>query len=118
LCIGIGGAPEGVIAAAALKCLGGEMQARLWPEDDKERIRCAQMGIDDPSKILYLDDLVKGNDAIFSATGVSMLGKDMAETHSLVMRCRNKTIRYIKAIHRLSYKANMVFGSGGQMYFD
>ena len=127
LCIGIGGAPEGVIAAAALKCLGGEMQARLWPEDDKERIRCAQMGIDDPSKILYLDDLVKGNDAIFSATGVTdgellkgvrMLGKDMAETHSLVMRCRNKTIRYIKAIHRLSYKANMVFGSGGQMYFD
>jgi len=127
LCVGIGGAPEGVIAAAALKCLGGEMQARLWPEDDHERARCAQMGIQDTSRILYLDDMVKGNDAIFAATGVTdgellkgvrMLGRDMAETHSLVMRNKNKTIRYIKAIHRLSYKANMVFGSGGQISFE
>ncbi|MFZ5634922.1 MAG: class II fructose-bisphosphatase [Bacillota bacterium] len=123
LCLGIGGAPEGVIAAAALKCLGGEMQARLWPEDDEDRARCAQMGITDCSRILYMDDMVKGDDAIFAATGVTdgellkgvrMLGGDMAETHSLVMRYRNKTIRYIKAIHRLSYKANMVFGSGSR----
>lgn len=120
LCLGIGGAPEGVIAAAALKCLGGEMQARLWPEDDADRVRCAQMGISDCSKILYMDDMVKGDDAIFAATGVTdgellkgvrMLGGDMAETHSLVMRYKNKTIRYIRAIHRLSYKANMVFGT-------
>jgi len=118
LCIGIGGAPEGVIAAAALKCLGGEMQARLWPEDDAERIRCAQMGISDTSRILYMDDMVKG-DAIFAATGVTdgellkgvrMLGNDLAETHSLVMRYKNKTVRYIKAIHNLAFKANMVFG--------
>ncbi|MFZ5643384.1 MAG: class II fructose-bisphosphatase [Bacillota bacterium] len=125
LCVGIGGAPEGVIAAAALKCLGGEMQARLWPEDDEDRARCAQMGISDTSKILYMDDMVKGDDAIFAATGVTdgellkgvrMLGNDMAETHSLVMRYKNKTIRYIKAIHNLGYKANMVFGR--PIYFD
>jgi fructose-1,6-bisphosphatase II len=124
LCLGIGGAPEGVIAAAALKCLGGEMQARLWPEDDQERARCAQMGIADTSRVLYMDDMVKG-DAIFAATGVTdgellkgvrMLGNDLAETHSLVMRYKNKTVRYIKAIHNLAYKANMVFGS--PIFFD
>lgn len=121
LCIGIGGAPEGVIAAAALKCLGGEMQARLWPEDDEERARCTQMGIKDINKILYLDDMVRGDDAIFAATGVTdgellkgvrMLGGDIAETHSLVMRYKNKTIRWVKALHHLSHKANLVFGSG------
>lgn len=119
LCVGIGGAPEGVIAAAALKCLGGEMQARLWPEDDEDRDRCARMGITDFNRILYMDDMVKGDDAIFAATGVTdgellkgvrMLGGDMAETHSLVMRYKNKTIRYIRAIHRLTHKANLVFG--------
>lgn len=124
LCMGIGGAPEGVIAAAALKCLGGEMQARLWPENEEERARCALMGIPDCSCILYLDDMVKGDDAIFAATGVTdgellrgvrMLGGDMAETHSLVMRYKNKTIRWIRAIHRLSYKASMVFGSGAKI---
>jgi len=121
LCVGIGGAPEGVIAAAALKCLGGEMQARLWPEDDADRARCAKMGIADCSRILYMDDMVKGNDAIFAATGVTdgellkgvrNLGGDMAETHSLVMRYKNKTTRWIKAVHHLTYKANIVFGSG------
>ena len=120
LCLGIGGAPEGVIAAAALKCLGGEMQARLWPEDDEDRERCAQMGITDCSKILMMEDMVKGDDAIFAATGVTdgellkgvrMLGGDLAETHSLVMRNKNKTVRWIKAIHNLSCKGDLVFGS-------
>ncbi|NTW04495.1 MAG: class II fructose-bisphosphatase [Peptococcaceae bacterium] len=120
LCVGIGGAPEGVIAAVALKCLGGEMQARLWPEDDEDRARCAQMGITDCSKILFMDDLVKGDDAIFAATGVTdgellkgvrMLGGDLAETHSLVMRYKNKTIRWIKAIHNLSCKADLIAGT-------
>lgn len=117
LCIGIGGAPEGVIAAAALKCLGGEMQARLWPESDEEKARCAEMGITDCSQILYMDDMVKGDDAIFAATGVTdgellkgvrMLGGDLAETHSLVMRYKKKTIRYIRTLHRLSYKADIL----------
>lgn len=121
LCVGIGGAPEGVIAAAALKCLGGEMQARLWPEDDEDRERCKKMGIEDTSRILYMDDMVKGDDAIFAATGVTegemlrgvrYLGGDMAETHSLVMRAKTGTIRYIKAIHRINRKPHLVFTNG------
>jgi len=118
LCVGIGGAPEGVIAAAALKCLGGEMQARLWPEDDEDRARCKEMGITDITRILYMDDMVKGDDAIFAATGVTdgellrgvrFTGGDMGETHSLVMRYKTGTIRYIKAVHRLTRKPNLVF---------
>jgi fructose-1,6-bisphosphatase II len=68
---GTGGAPEGVLAAAALKCLGGELQARLVPEDDAQRERCLAMGIRDVNKVLHMDDLVKGDDAIFAATGVT-----------------------------------------------
>lgn len=121
LCVGIGGAPEGVIAAAALKCLGGEMQARLWPEDDEDRERCKHMGIEDISRILYMDDMVRGDDAIFAATGVTegemlrgvrFIGGDMAETHSLVMRAKTGTIRYIKAIHRINRKPHLVFTDG------
>ncbi len=121
ICAGIGGAPEGVIAAAALKCMGAEMQARLCPEDDEERRRCKEMGIDDISRILTMDDMVKGDDAIFAATGVTdgemlkgvrMLGGDMAETDSLVMRAKTGTVRYIKTAHRLSRKTKVIFGSG------
>jgi len=113
ICAGIGGAPEGVIAAAALKCLGGEMQARLVPEDNEEYQRCIEMGITDPRKILYMDDLVKGDDAIFSATGVTdgellrgvrFYGGDRAETHSVVMRAKTCTVRFIRAIHKLDRK--------------
>ncbi|MFX4260719.1 class II fructose-bisphosphatase [Pelotomaculum propionicicum] len=113
ICAGIGGAPEGVIAAAALKCLGGEMQARLVPEDDDEYQRCIRMGIADPKKILSMDDLVKGDDAIFSATGVTdgellrgvrFYGGDRAETHSVVMRAKTCTVRFIRAIHKLDRK--------------
>lgn len=120
ICVGIGGAPEGVIAAAALKCLGGEMQSRLLPEDENELKRCIEMGIGDVSRILYMDDLVKGDDAIFAATGVTdgellkgvrFPGGDMAETHSMVMRYKTKTVRYITAIHCLSRKPTQVFGA-------
>lgn len=113
ICAGIGGAPEGVIAAAALKCLGGEMQARLVPEDDEEYQRCIKMGICDPGKILTMDDLVKGDDAIFSATGVTdgelirgvrFYGGDRAETHSVVMRAKTCTVRFVRAIHKLNRK--------------
>jgi fructose-1,6-bisphosphatase II len=119
ICAGIGGAPEGVIAAAALKCMGGEMQARLWPEDDDDRRRCKEMGIEDINRILSMDDMVRGDDAIFAATGVTdgemlkgvrMLGGDMAETFSLVMRARTGTVRYIKTVHHVSRKANVIFG--------
>lgn len=113
ICAGIGGAPEGVIAAAALKCLGGEMQARLVPEDDEEYQRCIKMGVSDPGRILTMDDLVKGDDAIFSATGVTdgelirgvrFYGGDRAETHSVVMRAKTCTVRFVRAIHKLNRK--------------
>ncbi len=113
ICAGIGGAPEGVIAAAALKCLGGEMQARLVPEDDEEYQRCIKMGVSDPGKILTMDDLVKGDDAIFSATGVTdgelirgvrFHGGDRVETHSVVMRAKTCTVRFVRAIHKLNLK--------------
>lgn len=113
ICAGTGGAPEGVIAAAALKCLGGEMQARLVPEDDSEYQRCLSMGIDNPHRILTMDDLVRGDDAIFAATGVTdgellkgvrFRGGEMAETYSLVMRAKSRTLRFINTVHNLKYK--------------
>src|SRR5690625_7998440 len=69
--LGIGGAPEGVLAAAALKCLGGEIQGKLVPSNDEEIARCEKMGIADIDKVFYMDDLCSGDDAIFAATGVT-----------------------------------------------
>lgn len=106
--LGSGGAPEGVIAATALKCLGGEMQGRLLPSNDDELKRCQEMGIRDVKRILYLDDLVKGSDAYFAATGVSdgdllkgvvYYKNDRAKTQSVVMRAKTGTVRFINAIH-------------------
>ncbi|MCD8502062.1 MAG: class II fructose-bisphosphatase [Bacillaceae bacterium] len=117
LFIGIGGAPEGVITAAALKALGGDMQARLVPMNDEEKERCKKMGIEDTNQILFLDDLVRGDDAIFAATGVSsgellegvrFLGEDLVETDSIVMRAKTRTVRYIKAQHHLNLKPHLV----------
>lgn len=110
--IGIGGGPEGVLAAAALKCLGGDMQARLWPENDAEIARCKTMGISDIKKILTLDDLVKGDEAIFAATGITssnlLSGVHYtsmgARTHTVVMRGKTGTVRFIEAIHRFDKK--------------
>lgn len=110
---GTGGAPEGVLSAAALKCLGGELQGRLLPEDDAQRERCRTMGITDTQKILHMDDLVRGDDAIFAATGVTdgellrgvrFVGKARGTTHSLVMRAKTGTIRFVEATHDLSRK--------------
>src|SRR5204862_2306128 len=67
---GIGGTPEGVISAAALKCVGGGIQARLWPRDDEERRRLADAGLD-PERVLHTDDLVAGDDVFVAATGVT-----------------------------------------------
>jgi len=117
LFVGSGGAPEGVIAAAAMKCLGGDMQGRLLPQNKEEYNRCKEMGISDPSKVLYLDDLVRGDDAIFAATGVTdgellkgvhFLSKDRAETHTIVMRAKTGTLRYVRAIHYLPGKPYLV----------
>ncbi|MCL0067997.1 class II fructose-bisphosphatase [Peptococcaceae bacterium] len=117
LFIGSGGAPEGVIAAVAMKCLGGDMQGRLLPQSEEEYERCKKMGISDPSQVLYLDDMVKSDDAIFAATGVTdgellkgvrFLGKDRAETHTIVMRAKTGTLRHVRAIHYLPGKPHLV----------
>lgn len=117
--MGIGGAPEGVLAAAALKCLGGDMQARLKPENEAEVARCKSMGLADPTQVLTLDDLVKGNDVFFAATGITdgdllrgvrYTGNHLGRTHSIALRCKTGTIRFIEAAHRLDRKPGWVSG--------
>lgn len=111
--LGIGGAPEGVLAAAALKCLGGDMQARLTPENEEEFERCRAMGLTDPRQVLRLDDLVKGDDVFFAATGITdgdllrgvrYIGNHTGLTHSIALRGKTGTIRFIEATHRLDRK--------------
>ncbi len=105
--MGSGGAPEGVLAAAAMRCVGGQIQGRLKPSNDEERIRAAQMGIDDINRKFNLEDLASG-DVIFSATGVtdgSLLDGvhfrgDFAETETVVMRSKSGTVRRIKTRFR------------------
>ncbi|RFU64272.1 class II fructose-bisphosphatase [Bacillus sp. V59.32b] len=112
---GTGGAPEGVIAAVALKCLGGEIQGKLLPQSDQETERCNKMGID-LNSILRMEDLVRGDDAIFAATGVTdgelLKGVQFKEnyglTHSLVMRAKSGTVRFIDGSHSLKKKPNLV----------
>jgi fructose-1,6-bisphosphatase II len=104
---GIGGTPEGVISAAALKCIGGELLGRLWPRDDEERAAAVDAGYD-LDRVLRTDDLVSGEDCFFSATGVTdgdvldgvrYRGPGGATTESLVMRSRSGTVRRISAVH-------------------
>jgi len=104
---GIGGTPEGVLSAAAIKCLGGEMLGRLWPRDDDERQAAVDAGYD-LDEILDADRLVAGNDVFFAATGVTdgdllqgvrYLDDGHATTESLVMRSRSGTVRTVQARH-------------------
>jgi fructose-1,6-bisphosphatase II / sedoheptulose-1,7-bisphosphatase len=105
--LGIGGAPEGVLAAAALKCIGGQMQARLIVDTDEKRERVAKMGIKDPRQKYEIEDMVRG-DCLFAATGVTdgrmlrgvLFGKDVIETETVVMRSVSGTVRWIRAEHR------------------
>jgi len=114
--LGIGGAPEGVLAAAALRCLGGEFQGRLWPEDEDDRKRARKLGITDINKILTMDDLVRGDDVIFTATGITdgdfLKGVryfgNTATTHTIVMRGATGTVRFIDARHRIDKKPKYV----------
>jgi len=110
--IGTGGAPEGVLAAAALKCMGGEFQGRLIPMNDAEKVRVLEMGLE-LGKVLYLNDLVKTDDVFFSSTGISdgdllrgvrYYGNGIAKTQSIVMRGTTGTIRIIEATHHLAQK--------------
>jgi fructose-1,6-bisphosphatase II / sedoheptulose-1,7-bisphosphatase len=105
--LGIGGAPEGVLAAAALRCIGGQMQTRLVIDSEALRERTLKMGIKDPKKKYEIEDMVKG-DCLFAATGVTTgpmlsgvkFGKNIIETETVVMRSVTGTVRYIRAEHR------------------
>lgn len=108
--MGIGGAPEGVIAAVAIKCMGGDMQAQLIPHNQEEIDRCKSMGIDDVNKTLYIEDLVKSDDVYFSATGITecdllkgvVYSKNhIAHTHSIFMDSNTSTVRFIETRHNL-----------------
>ena len=109
--IGIGGAPEGVIAAVALKCLGGEIQGRLKFRNEEEKLRAKKMGMKDINQKLMMNDLVKSEEAMFAATGVTdgtiLKGVSFqshgAKTHSIVMRAKTKTIRFVEATHHFEH---------------
>jgi len=105
--MGIGGSPEAVVGACALKCMGGDMQCKLWLRNDQERQRALEAGLD-LDRVLTINDLVRGNNVFFAATGVTdgellhgvrYFGGG-ARTHTLVMRSKSGTVRYIEATHR------------------
>jgi fructose-1,6-bisphosphatase II len=108
LMMGIGGTPEGVIAAAAVKCLGGVVEGRLWPRNEEERQALVDAGYD-PGRVLRMDDLVAGDNVFVSATGVTdgallrgvRYTRGGAQTESVVMRSRSGTVRRIQAQHAL-----------------
>lgn len=123
LYVGSGGAPEGVLAAAALSCLGGELQGRLLPANQDEYDRCRKMGLSDPTKRLSMQDMIGSEDVIFAATGITpgeFLGgvryfaDQRAETHSIVMRAKTKTVRYIRSLHYLPNKPLTMIGSAAE----
>jgi fructose-1,6-bisphosphatase II / sedoheptulose-1,7-bisphosphatase len=105
--LGIGGAPEGVLAAAALRCIGGQMQTRLVLDTEQKRERAAKMGVKDPRKKYEIEDMVSG-DCLFAATGVTdgrilrgvRFGREVIETETVVMRSTTGTVRWIRAEHR------------------
>jgi fructose-1,6-bisphosphatase II / sedoheptulose-1,7-bisphosphatase len=105
--IGIGGAPEGVLAAAALRCTGGQMQGRLLLDTPEKIARARRMGIEDPDRVYDMEEMASG-DVLFAATGVTdgnmlpgvRFGRDTITTHTIVMRSSTGTVREIKAIHR------------------
>jgi fructose-1,6-bisphosphatase II len=110
---GIGGSPEAVLAAAALRCLGGDMQVRLWPRDEAERRELIKDGFEeDLNKVYHAEDLARESGIVFCATGISdslllpgvrFVGHN-AVTHSLLMRAKTRTVRYIRAVHDLTTK--------------
>ncbi|MFI6339787.1 class II fructose-bisphosphatase [Streptomyces sp. NPDC050535] len=109
LLLGIGGTPEGIISACAVKCLGGTIQGKLWPKDDEEKARALDAG-HDLDRVLYTDDLVSGENVFFVATGITdgellrgvRYRAETATTESIVMRSKSGTVRQITSEHRLS----------------
>jgi fructose-1,6-bisphosphatase II len=116
--MGIGGTPEGVISAAAIKCLGGALQGRLWPRDEEERKQLVDAGYD-VDRVLTHDDLVAGEDLFVAATGVTsgalLRGVRTSavgiETESIVMRSRSGTVRRIQAYHPLAKLPTLLKGA-------
>jgi fructose-1,6-bisphosphatase II len=113
LFVGIGGSPEGVPAAAALKALGGEMLLQMWPRDADERAQLRrELSPEALARVYRVNDLVTGDSALFAATGISdsallpgvKLVGHCAITHSILMRARSRTVRYIRAVHDLATK--------------
>ena len=113
---GIGGTPEGVISAAAIKCLGGQLLGRVWPRDEQERAAALEAGYD-LTRVLDRDDLVSGEDVFFSATGITdgtlvqgvRFSAEGATSESIVMRARSGTIRLIRGEHRFD-KLKQIYG--------
>jgi fructose-1,6-bisphosphatase II len=109
LLLGIGGTPEGIIAAAALACMGGEIQARLWPQTEDERRKALDAG-HDLSRVLHTKDLVRGEDVFFCATGITdgelvrgvRYDRGAVATSSIVMRSKSGTIRQVDSLHQIS----------------
>ncbi|WP_314411007.1 class II fructose-bisphosphatase [Streptomyces sp. DSM 40484] len=109
LLLGIGGTPEGIISACAVKCLGGTIQGKLWPKDDEERARAVDAG-HDLDRVLLTDDLVSGENVFFVATGITdgellrgvRYRSETATTDSIVMRSKSGTVRQISSEHRLA----------------
>src|SRR5437773_2343857 len=110
--LGIGGAPEGVLAAAALRCLGGAIQGKLLFRSDEERERARKMGIEDHSRVYREGDLARGEQIVFATTGVTdgdllpgvRFRADGADTHSMVMRAKTGTVRTIRTQHRFEHE--------------
>src|SRR5438477_13040656 len=111
--MGIVGSPEWLLAAAGIKCLGGDMQCRMWPRDEKDRQKLIDDGYDqDLPRVFFADDLANGKNIVFCATGISdsallrgVKSKGTsAITHSLLMRAKSKTVRFIRATHNLQSK--------------
>lgn len=120
--IGIGGSPEAVLAAAAIKCLGGEIIGRMWPRDDKERAMLKEQRVSEEEvrRTLTTEDLAKGDGIVFAATGVTdnallrgvTVNGPVARTQSVVMRARSRTVRYITAHHDLTRKTIRLASEG------
>jgi fructose-1,6-bisphosphatase II len=113
--IGIGGAPEGILAAAVMKCLGGEMQARMWPTQRSQVEQLKEYGLEDPERKLTLDDLIRGDDVVFAATGVTpgdplkgvQYFRGGARTNTVVMSTAPRVVRFMDTIHALEPEAGL-----------
>jgi fructose-1,6-bisphosphatase II len=113
--IGIGGAPEGILAAAVMKCLGGEMQARMWPTQRSQVEKLVEYGLDDPERKLTLDDLIRADDVVFGATGVTpgetLKGVEYfrggVRTNTVVMSTAPRVVRFMDTIHALEPEAGL-----------